>query len=774
MGCSGSKEDESSPPDYSIPRKNSEVIVGPKPKKFSGKYLGRVTVNKTDGNDVIRNAHARLSREYAEKILTVKITVTMDSIITISGKNNVVQDNLVKEISFCSLNQRDPKSVAFITSDRNGVAFCHFYRIDAAKAMHASLGVSFKAAMAAGKIAQDKDDMMFDEPTAEYARRDTSSAAPPPQLKPLSDMIVPEEEEEVMETKSATAKPVPKNAVQSGRDLSEVLGTFEVMFMGTMPCAEMRGQQVIVGTIDKLMKGGKVKDQVVALQISGEGIKAIDILTSQPVSMSSMLAVSFTTTITDKSTLKSTGLKQHSKEWSGSVFAYILKDDRLSRLTCSMFACRTVKAAGDIANAVNKAFQVQVEIKKLRQGNPFAAISSARDTVPSSLFAVQIHRADVEAKKVIGMGQFGEVYLSHQTCPEEKRNPDLPGNRMEVATKILRKSASPSDRLEFLREAEVMIQLKHKNLVQLIGVAVQQRPWLSVIEFVKYGDLLSVAKTCSEKGFEIEYREHLLMGRQMAAGMDYIAKRNMIHMDLAARNVLLGRGNVVKIADFGLTRKLSPGKNYYRLMVTLKLPIKWMALESIKDKIFTVKTDVWGFGIMVWEVLSYGEIPYGNVKNIEVEEHVANGLRLECCKGCPQDYHDLLSTCWLKNPGARPDFEVLDMKIRNLDNKAKGKYPDPRPDVGAALHGEVLATPPTTTTTTTKPTGEKEFVIEDQGAQQWQKQKAQPNVSDSDSSSDEEETNPPVINVAMDSDFDGFNSAPNAIDMDDDMEEEEC
>merc|ERR1719272_113622 len=116
--------------------------------------------------------------------------------------------------------------------------------------------------------------------------------------------------------------------------------------------------------------------------------------------------------------------------------------------------------------------------------------------------------------------------------------------------------------------------------------------------------------------------------------MDYIAKRNMIHMDLAARNVLLGRGNVVKIADFGLTRKLSPGKNYYRLMVTLKLPIKWMALESIKDKIFTVKTDVWGFGIMVWEVLSYGEIPYVNVKNIEVEEHVANGLRLECCKGC--------------------------------------------------------------------------------------------------------------------------------------------
>ena len=107
--------------------------------------------------------------------------------------------------------------------------------------------------------------------------------------------------------------------------------------------------------------------------------------------------------------------------------------------------------------------------------------------------------------------------------------------------------------------------------------------------------------------------------------MKYIASKHMIHMDLAARNVLLGEQNRVKIADFGLTRDLPPAKNYYRLMQTLKLPIKWMAIESMKDKIFTVKTDVWGFGIMVWEILSYGEIPYGDVKNIDVEKLVTQG-----------------------------------------------------------------------------------------------------------------------------------------------------
>ena len=424
------------------------------------------------------------------------------------------------------------------------------------------------------------------------------------------------------------------------------------------------------------------------------------------------------------------------------MFAYILKDERLSRLTCSLFGCRTNNQSSEIAQSVNKAFQVQVEIKKLRQGNPFAAISSVRDTVPVSLFPIQIHRADLMAKKVIGMGQFGEVYLALQVMKSKGEGKAELGNSLERAVKILRKSAGQADRMEFLREAEAMVKLTHPNLVQIVGVAVQQRPWLTVLEYIKYGDLLAVTKAAAEKNFDISYTEQLVWGEQvkqadraasrhsplsethththtahmlrnlfdfcfarsrthcvaipiaslcsqMAAGMKYIASKHMIHMDLAARNVLLGERNRVKIADFGLTRDLPPEKNYYRLMQTLKLPIKWMAIESMKDKIFTVKTDVWGFGIMVWEILSYGEIPYGDVKNIEVEKLVTEGMRLQCVPGCPEEYHAVLSKCWIRNPETRPDFTAIYADIVALQQKAKGNYPPPRPDVGAALHSEV-------------------------------------------------------------------------------------
>lgn len=511
------------------------------------------------------------------------------------------------------------------------------------------------------------------------------------------------------------------------RDVSEVLGTYEVMYFGSLPCQEMRGQHVVLQKLGIMLHSGKMQPQEVALQITGEGIKAIDVVNSTPLMISSMISVSFTTTIQDKNALKA--LKQQNKEYSHSVFAYILKDDRLSRLTCSLFGCRNVKTSNDIAQAVNKAFQIQVEIKKLRQGDPFAAVSSKRDTVPMTLFPIQIHRVDLKASKVIGMGQFGEVYLATQKMldPETKSKA-----WSEIrAVKILRNSAGAADRNEFLREAEVMVKLKHANLVRLVGVAVQQRPWLTVLEYVKYGDMLAVVKTAAEKAFEIQYTEHLHWTQQMADGMAYISSRNMIHMDLAARNVLLGQNNNVKIADFGLTRELPPGKPYYRLMQTLKLPIKWMAIESIRDKIFTVKTDVWGFGIMVWEILSYGEIPYGDVKNIEVEKLVGQGMRLQCVDGCPQELHNLLSKCWLPHPAQRPNFQQIYAATKVLVEKASGNYPPPRPDVGAALHNEKLGPADAAVlkrdansalAAAAAAVDEEEFVIQDEGAVKWQQQ----------------------------------------------------
>lgn len=663
--------------------------AGPPPRSFQGKYLGRVPVSRIQGDDVVRDAHMRLRREYRDKVQTVEVAVSMAGVRSVAGKKNILQDNLIKEISFCSLNSKDPQFLSFITRDRNNIALCHFYRIKAgAQAVHTAIGAAFQAAELIEKQAEGKSDVTT------FARR----------ISELPDQPDP------------AKKPDTRNKVKKGRDLSEVLGTFEVMYFGTVPCTEMRGQHVVLQRLGMLLNSGKMSPKTVALQITGEGIKLIDPIASRPIMISSMIQVCFTTVIQDKSSLK--GLRSQNKEWGQSVFAYILKDDRLSRLTCSIFGCRTNNQSNDIAQSVNKAFQVQVEIKKLRQGNPFAAISSKRDTVPVSLFPIQIHRADIMAKKVIGMGQFGEVYLALQVMKNKGEGKAELGNSLPRAVKILRKSAGQADRMEFLREAEAMVKLTHPNLVQIVGVAVQQRPWLTVLEYIKYGDLLAVVKAAAEKDFDISYTEQLVWGEQMAAGMKYIASKHMIHMDLAARNVLLGERNRVKIADFGLTRDLPPEKNYYRLMQTLKLPIKWMAIESMKDKIFTVKTDVWGFGIMVWEILSYGEIPYGDVKNIEVEKLVTGGMRLQCVPGCPEEYHAVLSKCWIRNPETRPDFDAIYTDIVALQETAKGNYPPPRPDVGAALHDEG----PQQVTGEDAAAGEQELTIQDNGADQWKLQ----------------------------------------------------
>lgn len=682
------------------PYSTAPAPAGPPPRSFQGKYMGRVPVSRIQGDDVVRDAHMRLSKEYRDKVQTVEIVVSMAGVQSVAGKKNIVQDNLIREISFCSLNSKDLQFLSFITRDRNNIALCHFYRIKAgARGVHQAVGAAFQAAEEIEK-AEGKSD------TTVFARRISDAITEPGGVAPAD------------------------NKVKKGRDLSEVLGTFEVMYFGTVPCTEMRGQHVVLQRLGMLLNSGKMSPQTVALQITGEGIKLIDTVASQPIMISSMIQVCFTTVIQDKASLR--GLRSQNKEWGQSVFAYILKDDRLSRLTCSMFGCRTTNQGNEIAQSVNKAFQVQVEIKKMRQGNPFAAISSKRDTVPMSLFPIQIHRADIMAKKVIGMGQFGEVYLALQVMKNKGEGKAELGNSLERAVKILRKSAGQADRMEFLREAEAMVKLTHPNLVQIIGVAVQQRPWLTVLEYIKYGDLLAVVKAAREKNFDISYTEQLVWGEQMAAGMKYIASKHMIHMDLAARNVLLGEQNRVKIADFGLTRDLPPAKNYYRLMQTLKLPIKWMAIESMKDKIFTVKTDVWGFGIMVWEILSYGEIPYGDVKNIDVEKLVTQGMRLKCVPGCPEEYHAVISKCWIRNPETRPDFNAIYTDIVALQETAKSNYPPPRPDVGAALHDEG----PQQQAGEVPVAGEQQLTIQDDGANLWKQREREREMNEAKAAED--------------------------------------
>eukprot|EP00037_Helgoeca_nana_P005552 m.52439 g.52439 ORF g.52439 m.52439 type:complete len:811 (+) comp16534_c0_seq1:273-2705(+) len=675
MGCCGSKpQDEDTlgkgrtQPNAAqkarqINRTNSASLAIPnfEARTYDCKYQGRVAVSAPfEGDAQVAAAQKRMKKESSIKPQVAKLYVSGEHfrVSSTGAKDDTLYDCLISEVKFVSLNPKDKKGIAVISEDKHQIGFCHFFSIETASAddVRQAIGSAFRAA--AELTRRDKNDMSKEGNA--YARR-MSKVMPD-----AANGAAPNGDVAQAET------PTKRNAVQAGKDASEVMGTFEMVYLGSSPVKHKNGRTVAVAAVEALAatlrKGSSPK---VAVIVSGEGIKAIDITTSEQelaLNLRSLGAYFAITSSEEGPLVKKVGKKVKN---TGGLVALFVNDDRLKRTTVAAFSCRSPAVGRDVCVALKKAFQVQDEIKKLRQKNPFAAISSTREACPSILFALQIHRSDLAAIKVIGYGQFGEVYLAKHATNDAGTT-----KVVRRAVKILKNSAAAADRVEFLKEAESMISLSHPNIVQLVGVAVQQRPWLTVLEFIEYGDLLAVSKTCKEKQYKVAQKEFYLWFVQIAAAMEYIASKVMIHMDLAARNVLLGEENLCKIADFGLTRKLNPEKGYYRLMKTMKLPVKWMAIESMADKVFSIKTDVWAYGITVWEVLSYGAIPYGRVKNMDVQSLVSKGLRATRPEGCHDGFYKFLLAMWDKNPKARPTFTVIKQTIQGYFENEAGEVRD--------------------------------------------------------------------------------------------------
>ncbi|XP_054474815.1 ephrin type-A receptor 7 isoform X4 [Anoplopoma fimbria] len=273
-------------------------------------------------------------------------------------------------------------------------------------------------------------------------------------------------------------------------------------------------------------------------------------------------------------------------------------------------------------------------------------------------FAKELDASCIKIERVIGAGEFGEV------CSGRLK---LPGKRdASVAIKTLKVGYTEKQRRDFLCEASIMGQFDHPNVVHLEGVVTRGKPVMIVIEYMENGSLDGFLRK-HDGQFTVIQLVGMLRG--IAAGMRYLSDMGYVHRDLAARNILVNSNLVCKVSDFGLSRVIDDDPEAVYTTTGGKIPVRWTAPEAIQYRKFTSASDVWSYGIVMWEVMSYGERPYWDMSNQDVIKAIEEGYRLPAPMDCPPGLHQLMLDCWQKDRAERPKFDqivgILDKMIRN-------------------------------------------------------------------------------------------------------------
>ncbi|XP_041744714.1 proto-oncogene tyrosine-protein kinase Src-like isoform X1 [Coregonus clupeaformis] len=269
--------------------------------------------------------------------------------------------------------------------------------------------------------------------------------------------------------------------------------------------------------------------------------------------------------------------------------------------------------------------------------------------------AWEIPRESLHLDLKLGQGCFGEVWMG-------KWN-----GTTRVAIKTLKTGTMSPE--AFLQEAQVMKKLRHEKLVQLYAV-VSEEPIYIVTEYMTQGSLLDFLK--GDTGKLLRLPQLVDMASQIAAGMAYVERMNYVHRDLRAANILVGDNLVCKVADFGLARLIED--NEYTARQGAKFPIKWTAPEAALYGRFTIKSDVWSFGVLLTELATKGRVPYPGMVNREVLDQVERGYRMPCPAECPGSMHELMLTCWRKDAEERPTFEYLQGFLEDYFTSTEPQY----------------------------------------------------------------------------------------------------
>ncbi|XP_033372914.1 tyrosine-protein kinase Fes/Fps isoform X3 [Parus major] len=253
-------------------------------------------------------------------------------------------------------------------------------------------------------------------------------------------------------------------------------------------------------------------------------------------------------------------------------------------------------------------------------------------------------KSGIVLARAVPKGNFGEVFSGR-----------LRTDNTPVAVKSCRETLPPELKAKFLQEARILKQYRHPNIVRLIGVCTQKQPIYIVMELVQGGDFLTFLRT---EGPHLRVKELVKMTENAAAGMEYLESKHCIHRDLAARNCLVTERNTLKISDFGMSREEEDGI-YASTGGMKQIPVKWTAPEALNYGRYSSESDVWSFGILLWEAFSLGAVPYANLSNQQTREAVEHGMRLDPPEQCPEEVYQLMHRCWEYDPCKRPSFSTI-------------------------------------------------------------------------------------------------------------------
>ncbi|XP_032498316.1 ephrin type-A receptor 1 isoform X2 [Phocoena sinus] len=286
---------------------------------------------------------------------------------------------------------------------------------------------------------------------------------------------------------------------------------------------------------------------------------------------------------------------------------------------------------------------------------PYVDLQAYEDPAQGALDLTQeLNPAWLVVDTVIGEGEFGEVYRGSLRIPSQ--------GAKTVAIKTLKDTSPDGQWWIFLREATIMGQFNHPHVLHLEGVVTKRKPIMIITEFMQNGALDAFLR---EREDQLVPGQLVAMLQGIASGMNYLSDHSYVHRDLAARNILVSQNLCCKVSDFGLTRLLDNFDGTYETQGG-KIPIRWTAPEAIAHRIFTTASDVWSFGIVMWEVLSFGDKPYGEMSNQEVMKSIEDGYRLPPPVDCPARLYELMKNCWAHDCAHRPPFHQLKAQLEHL------------------------------------------------------------------------------------------------------------